>query len=167
MTSPRSGVMRRPAPIPETQQTAGPELDSGIDSVYNTTMAPETAIEMDSGVPLAWYGGTPTPLPRHRPRLKLKLPSPPSQDESFMIVFNPYPQYARMDFAEDVERMARWLGSIVHPTYFNAFYYRPSVSTAFRLEVFSPPPSRAALNAAYILHPNTCICGPRCTKWVA
>ena len=166
MTSPRSGVVRSPVLIPETQPAAGPEFYSGMDSVHNTTRASGTAIGMDAGVPLAWYGGTPTPLPEYRPRLKLKLPSPQSQDETFMIIFNPYPQYARMDFAEDVERMARWLGSIVHPAYFNAFYYKPSVSTAFRIEVFSPPPPSRVVPNTYILHPNTCACGLHCTRRV-
>ena len=44
-----------------------------------------------------------------------------------------------MEVEEDVERVARWLGSIVEPRYFNAFYHKPSVSTASRLfhEIFS------------------------------
>ena len=139
MASPRSAVAKRPALIPKPQPASDPVLDYGTDPVYNPTGTSETAIEVDAVFPPAWYGGdTPTTPLGHRPRLRLRLPSPPPQDETFMVIFNPYPQYARMEFAEDVERMARWLGSIVHPAYFNAFYYKPSVSTVFRLEAFSP-----------------------------
>lgn len=58
-----------------------------------------------------------------------------------MTIFYPYPQHANMEVEEDVERVARWLGSIVPPSYLNAFYHKPSVSTTSRLihEEFSPP----------------------------
>lgn len=46
-----------------------------------------------------------------------------------MTIFYPYPQHANMEIEEDVERVARWLGTIVKPAYFNAFYHKPSVST--------------------------------------
>ena len=46
-----------------------------------------------------------------------------------MTIFYPYPQHANMEVDEDVERVARWLGSIVPPSYLNAFYHKPSVST--------------------------------------
>ena len=74
---------------------------------------------------------------------RAKTPPPP-QDEIFVTVFYPYPQHANMEVEEDVQRMARWLGSIVEPRYFNAFYHKPSVSIAFRLfyDAFLPlPPS--------------------------
>ena len=58
----------------------------------------------------------------------------------FMTIFYPYPQHANMEVEEDVECVARWLGSIVRPAYLEAFYYKPSVSTTTRLlrETFSP-----------------------------
>jgi len=57
-----------------------------------------------------------------------------------MTIFYPYPQHANMEVEEDVERVARWLGSIVKPAHLNAFYHKPSVSTTFRLlyTTFSP-----------------------------
>ena len=57
-----------------------------------------------------------------------------------MTIFYPYPQHANMEVQEDIERVARWLGTIVAPAYFNAFYHKPSVSTTFRLshETFFP-----------------------------
>ena len=71
---------------------------------------------------------------------RAKTPPPP-QDEIFMTIFYPYPQHANMEVEEDFERVARWLGTIVAPAYFNAFYHKPSVSPASRLshETFSPP----------------------------
>jgi len=61
---------------------------------------------------------------------------------TFMAIFHPYPQHADMEVEEDVGRVARWLGSIVQPACFNAFYYKPSVSTTIRPlhETFPPPP---------------------------
>lgn len=157
-----------PTPMPEPQPATDPEFDSDMDSTYNHTGTSETAVEVDAGFPLAWYGGgIPTTPLEHRPRLKLKLPSPPPQGETFMVVFNPYPQYARMEFAEDVERMARWLGSIVHPTYFNAFYYKPSVSTVFRSEAFLPLALATTRGSKYSFVFNTCACGPYCPRWMA
>lgn len=50
-----------------------------------------------------------------------------------MTVHYPYPQHANMEIQDDVERVARWLGSIVKPAYFNAFYHKPSVSTVLPL----------------------------------
>lgn len=50
-----------------------------------------------------------------------------------MTIFYPYPQHANMEVEEDVEGVARWLGSIVRPSYFNAFYHKPSVSTISHL----------------------------------
>ena len=64
-----------------------------------------------------------------------------------MTIFYPYPQHANMEVEEDVERVARWLGSIVKPAYFYAFYHKPSVSITFRLthEPFLSLPVRAPL----------------------
>lgn len=46
-----------------------------------------------------------------------------------------------MEVQEDYERVAQWLGTIVAPEYFNAFYHKPSVSAASRPshQTFSPP----------------------------
>ena len=63
---------------------------------------------------------------------RAKTPPPPL-DEVFMTVHYPYPQHANMEVEEDVERVAHWLGSIVKPAYFNAFYHKPSVSTSLYL----------------------------------
>ena len=61
-----------------------------------------------------------------------------------------------MEVEEDVERVARWLGSIVRPGYFNAFYHKPSVSTTYRLfhEIFSPT-ARSALLVTIHVHMRT------------
>ena len=69
-----------------------------------------------------------------------------------MTIFYPYPQHANMEVEEDVERVARWLGSIVQPRYFNAFYHKPSVSTTFRLfrEIFSPAARSAPLVTIHV-----------------
>lgn len=45
-----------------------------------------------------------------------------------------------MEVEEDVEHVAQWLGSIVKPEYFNAFYHKPSVSTTFCLFRKTFPP---------------------------
>jgi len=63
---------------------------------------------------------------------RAKTPPPP-QDEIFMTIHHPYPQHANMEVQEDIERVARWLGTIVAPGYFNAFYHKPSVSAAFHV----------------------------------
>jgi len=57
-----------------------------------------------------------------------------------MTISHPHPQHANMEVQEDIERVARWLGTIVAPGYFNAFYHKPSVSTTFHVlgEAFSP-----------------------------
>jgi hypothetical protein len=58
-----------------------------------------------------------------------------------MTIHYPYPQHANMEMQEDIERVARWLGSIVKPAFFNAFYHKPSVSThrsLVSLESLSP-----------------------------
>ena len=57
-----------------------------------------------------------------------------------------------MEVEDDVERVARWLGSIVQPRYFNAFYHKPSVSTIFRLfhEIFSPVARPAPLVTIHV-----------------
>ena len=70
---------------------------------------------------------------------RAKTPPPP-QDEIFMTISHPYPQHANMEVQEDIERVARWLGTIVAPGHFNAFYHKPSVSVAFRVrhDTFSP-----------------------------
>ena len=47
----------------------------------------------------------------------------------FIAIFHPYPQHANMEVKEDVERVARWLGSIVPPACLKAFYHKKSVST--------------------------------------
>jgi len=69
-----------------------------------------------------------------------------------MTIFYPYPQHANMEVEDDVERVARWLGSIVQPRYFNAFYHKPSVSTIFRLfhEIFSPVARPAPLVTIHV-----------------
>lgn len=69
-----------------------------------------------------------------------------------MTIFYPYPQHANMEVEEDVERVAQWLGSIVQPAYFRAFYHKPSVSTAFHLihKTVSPTVRSAPLMAIHI-----------------
>jgi hypothetical protein len=50
-----------------------------------------------------------------------------------MTIHYPYPQHANMEIEDDIQAVARWLGSIVKPAYFNAFYHKPSVSTNLSL----------------------------------
>jgi len=82
-----------------------------------------------------------------------RSPSPP-QDGIFMAIFYPYPQHANMEAEEDVERVARWLGSIVRPACLEAFYHNPSVSTIIRLldDNFSPFSPLGGYTRTYMLH---------------
>lgn len=68
-----------------------------------------------------------------------------------MTIHYPYPQHANMEMEEDIERVARWLGSIVKPAYFNAFYHKPSVSTCFT----RVPLSLRPLSAQRLAHAHT------------
>jgi hypothetical protein len=81
---------------------------------------------------------------------RTKTPPPP-QDEIFMTIFYPYPQHANMEVQEDIERVARWLGSIVPPKHFQAFYHKPSVSATLRMfHKSSSPIARSALKASLV-----------------
>lgn len=87
----------------------------------------------------------------------------------FMAIFHPYPQHANMEVEEDVGRVARWLGSIVQPACFNAFYYKPSVSITTRSlhETFPPPPAPGTtpgyIDICIVLAPTHV----ECPRWVA
>lgn len=52
-----------------------------------------------------------------------------------MTIYYPYPQHANMEVEEDVQHVARWLGSIVRPGYFHAFYHKPSARNTVIIEV--------------------------------
>jgi len=88
----------------------------------------------------------------------------------FIEIFHPYSQHANMEVEEDVERVARWLGSIVPPACLKAFYHKQSVSTIIRLlrKTLSPishlaPPVATHIHICSALG-ATCVDFPR---WVA
>ena len=101
-----------------------PGLASYATTEVNSTLGlSRTAVTTDVRSRLTGHSGIPSQI------YSIEADTP----QNFMAIFCPYPQHANMEVEGDVERVARWLGSIVRPAYLKAFYYKPSVSTTIRL----------------------------------
>ena len=118
---------------PKLNATTDLELDFDLDLTSDATTEVNSILSTsreaagtDAVSRLVGYGDSFSIPPRidHRTGLP-RSPSP----RIFMAIFYPYPQHANMKAKEDVQRMARWLGSIVRPACLKAFYHKPSVNT--------------------------------------